>query len=99
MFQNMLILICFFIGIILGISSFVRLLSWLFRKYNDLTVAVLIGFMAGALRKVWPWQVDGCGVMPEKFDRSVLLAAVLAAAGFILVLLIEHTAAKSDRKA
>jgi putative membrane protein len=98
LYQNILILVCFFIGIVLGISSFVRLLSWLFRKYNDLTVAILIGFMAGALRKVWPWQMDGGNFMPERFDHSVLTAIALTAAGFTIVFLLERIAAKAEQK-
>jgi putative membrane protein len=40
-----------------GIVSFAQLLGWLFRRYHDLTVALLIGLMLGSLRKVWPWKV------------------------------------------
>lgn len=93
-----LILVCFFVGIVLGISSFVRLLSWLFRKYNDWTVAVLIGFMGGALRKVWPWQLDHKNVLPERFDFSVWAAILLVIFGFALVFVLERLAAKLEKK-
>ena len=93
-----LILACFAIGIVLGISSFVRLLSWLFKKYNDWTVAVLIGFMGGALRKVWPWQLNSKNILPEKFDISVWFVIALVIFGFVLVVVLERLAAKLEKK-
>lgn len=44
------------LGAAVGIVSFAQLLGWLFKRYHDLTVALLIGFMIGSLRKVWPWK-------------------------------------------
>lgn len=44
------------LGAIVGLLSLSRLLSWLFRKYHDGTVAVLAGFMIGSLNKIWPWK-------------------------------------------
>lgn len=43
-------------GCAAGLSSFVHLLNYLFRKWHDLTVATLIGFMVGSLWKLWPWK-------------------------------------------
>jgi putative membrane protein len=43
-------------GAAVGLVSFAQLLSWLFRKHHDLTVAILTGFMLGSLRKLWPWK-------------------------------------------
>ena len=40
----------------IGLVTFAQLLSWLFKRYHDITVAVLTGFMLGSLRKVWPWK-------------------------------------------
>ena len=49
-------LLFFGLGCIFGILSFARLVSWLFKKYHDITIGVLIGFMIGSLNKVWPWK-------------------------------------------
>ena len=43
-------------GIIVGIATFAQVLGWLFEHYHDVTIAILIGFMAGSLRKIWPWK-------------------------------------------
>jgi len=46
----------FALGCIIGLLSFSRVLKWMFAKYHDLTVAVLVGFLVGSLNKVWPWK-------------------------------------------
>ena len=45
-------------GAVVGLVTFAQILSWLFKKYHDGTVALLIGLMMGSLRKVWPWKKD-----------------------------------------
>ncbi len=97
---NLLTLGVFLCGIVIGISSFVRLLSWLFRKYHDLTVALLIGFMGGSLRKVWPWKGPDelRNVLPESFDSGVMTAIGLAVFGFALVIVLETIAGELEKK-
>ena len=46
----------FMAGAVLGILSFSKLLKWLFKTYKSITLAVLTGFMVGALSKIWPWK-------------------------------------------
>jgi len=46
------------VGAGIGLVTFAQVLGWLFKRYHDLTVAVLIGLMIGSLRKLWPWKVD-----------------------------------------
>jgi putative membrane protein len=43
-------------GCIVGLLSFSKLLSWMFKKYHDLTIAILTGFLIGSLNKIWPWK-------------------------------------------
>lgn len=66
------------IGAVVGIVSFSQVLSWLFRRYHDLTVALLTGFMLGSLRKVWPWKeilatiTDRHGDLIPTVERNIL---------------------------
>jgi putative membrane protein len=46
------------IGAVIGLITFAQVLGWLFKQHHDGTVAVLIGLMAGSLRKIWPWKLD-----------------------------------------
>lgn len=50
------VILIFMAGCLVGLLSFARLLSWMFDKYKNLTIAVLTGFMVGSLNKVWPWK-------------------------------------------
>lgn len=45
-------------GAVVGLVTFAQILNWLFRRYHDVTVALLTGLMLGSLRKVWPWKRD-----------------------------------------
>ncbi len=50
------IIAVFGLGCITGILAFSHVLNWLLKKYHDLAIALLTGFMIGALNKVWPWK-------------------------------------------
>jgi putative membrane protein len=89
------------LGAVFGLIGFARLLRWLLREKHDLVVAILTGFMTGALRKVWPWKsyelsgdviVSEMNFIPTIIDGEVAIALLFMAAGTIFVLLIEHFA-------
>jgi len=44
------------VGAVGGLAALSRLLSWLFRNYHDLAVALITGFVAGSLAIIWPWK-------------------------------------------
>lgn len=88
------------IGAVVGLVTFAQLLHILFKRYHNVTVAVLIGFMLGSLRKIWPWKVDtawltdalGTYVLDSAGERIVtgqqnVLPDVSTTAGVISVLL------------
>lgn len=50
------VLVLFMGGCVVGLLSVARLITWAFHRYHDLVLAVLTGFMIGALNKVWPWK-------------------------------------------
>jgi len=52
------ILAVFIGGAVVGLLSFSHFLSWLLRKYHDVTIALLSGFLFGSLNKIWPWKVQ-----------------------------------------
>ena len=52
-----LITLCIFAsGCVAGLLSFSHVLSWMFKYYKTMTLALLGGFMLGSLNKVWPWK-------------------------------------------
>lgn len=56
-------------GIILGGLLFSHVINWLLEKHHNLTLALLIGFMIGAMRTAWPfweWSLIQHPYRPEK---------------------------------
>lgn len=51
------ILLFFMAGCVAGLLSVARLITWAFHHFHDLVLAILTGFMIGALNKVWPWKM------------------------------------------
>ena len=45
----------FVAGCVVGLVTLSRVFSYLFKKYNDIVVSVLVGFLLGSLFKVWPF--------------------------------------------
>lgn len=54
--QGLLNLAPFFMGCLVGIILFSRLLSWLLKNFHTATLMVLIGFLIGSLYVIWPYQ-------------------------------------------
>lgn len=50
------ILLIFLTGCVIGLLSFSHVLSWLLRRYRDVTLTFLTGLMLGTLPKIWPWK-------------------------------------------
>jgi len=53
---NFKILLPVAIGAVVGLIAFSRILSWVFARYRDITIALLTGFIAGSLVTIWPWK-------------------------------------------
>ncbi len=50
------ILIPVFAGGFAGLLGFSYLLSWVFKKFRDVTMSTLTGFVLGSLLILWPWK-------------------------------------------
>jgi len=46
----------FLIGAVFGIKIFSKILNWMFHYHKNTILAILTGFMIGALNKIWPWK-------------------------------------------
>ncbi len=46
----------FLIGAVFGIKIFSKILNWMFHHHKNTILAILTGFMIGALNKIWPWK-------------------------------------------
>jgi putative membrane protein len=46
------------VGAIIGIVGFSYLLSWIFKRFRNQTIASLTGFILGSLIILWPWKIS-----------------------------------------
>lgn len=88
-------------GAVVGLLVFVRLLRWMLSRNHDLVVSILMGFMLGSLRKVWPWKVlesisetfvKETNFIPAAFNGEVTIALLLMVFGVALVLVMDYFA-------
>ncbi len=72
------LLAVFGLGLVVGLFSFARVLSYTFKRFPNQTLALLTGFLIGSLNKVWPWQevletrTNSKGEEVIKFSQSVM---------------------------
>ncbi|SDX13062.1 DUF368 domain-containing protein [Aequorivita viscosa] len=86
-------LLIFGVGAIFGLKIFSNALNWMFKHHKDTTLAVLTGFMIGALNKIWPWKEvlqyrinhDGenipfieRSILPQNFDGEPQIILAIA---------------------
>lgn len=98
-------------GAFFGLISFAYLLAWVFKKYRDQTISLLIGFIFGSLGILWPWknavfQIFEGGkekvvgydyYLPPSLNAEVLTSILFVVAGFLIVWLVEKLAG-DDKK-
>ncbi|PCJ64627.1 MAG: DUF368 domain-containing protein [Bacteroidetes bacterium] len=72
------IVVAFALGMLVGLLTFAKVLTYTFKRFPNPTLALLTGFLIGSLNKVWPWQkvleLDPTkdGFKAVRFSESVL---------------------------
>ncbi|WP_350287490.1 DUF368 domain-containing protein [uncultured Croceitalea sp.] len=108
--RNFVMIITVAFGAVFGLLSFARLLKWMFKKYRNVTLALLTGFILGSLNKIWPWKevletkifddkiipVKEMNILPQAYDGDpqLMFAILLAILGFSLIFILERMASK-----
>lgn len=110
-----LIRLCIFsIGALMGLKVFSGALNWMFKNYKNITLAILTGFMVGALNKIWPWKevleyrINSSGeevpfleqsIFPQNFDgEPQVLIALVFAVIGFLIIFLLEQLAKHKTK-
>lgn len=65
----------FILGAGIGLGSFAVFLKWLLERAHDVTMAALVGLMAGSLRSLWPWLAE---------DRSLQMPGSAEGMGWVV---------------
>ena len=102
---DVLTLLPFGVGVVIGITGFARILSWLLHHYHQMTITLLVGFMIGSLRKIWPFKetLETMGdrhgdvvpilqrnVLPDFASSAFWISLGLCVAGFILIRVLDR---------
>lgn len=92
--RQLIPLLAFGLGCVIGILAFTRFLNYLLKKYHDLTMSFLLGLVLGSLYAIWPFKtfgmaggkrVDINNIIPANFGQNELLTLSAALAGCALV--------------
>lgn len=100
---NILIILTFMAGCLLGVLAFSKLLNHLLRNFHNQTMCILLGFMIGSMKKIWPWKeildskvirgkthiLKDAVVFPTELNSQVIISFGLMIFGIILVFSIE----------
>lgn len=71
-------MVIFLLGALTGLKVFSGVLNWMFKHKKDITLAILTGFMVGALNKIWPWKkvleyrTNSAGEQVPFLEKSIL---------------------------
>ncbi|WP_103865255.1 DUF368 domain-containing protein [Aquimarina sp. I32.4] len=66
------------VGALIGLKLFSKALNWMFKHHNNITLAILTGFMIGSLNKLWPWKkvlswrTNSEGIEVPFIEKSIL---------------------------
>ena len=104
--QNIIVILVFCFGCVVGLAGFSRVLNYLLGKFHNLTLAFLTGLITGSLMKIWPWKevletqvirgkahvIWGRPIMPDTFGGELYFATALMVLGFLAILIIERWA-------
>lgn len=107
---NLKVIIPMGIGAAGGLVAFSRILSWVFKKFHDQTLALLTGFIFGSLAILWPWKTpdiqtfqDGDAIKEKvigyfyalpEMNTETGIAVAIILAGIVIIALVETTAGK-----
>ena len=98
------------IGAVVGLIAFSHILSWVFKKYKNQTLAVLTGFILGSLAIIWPWKDPIIEVFGGKekaigwaynwppMDLESLIAFAIIIIGILSIWLMEKSASKIEKE-
>lgn len=93
--ESALPLAVFGVGLVAGLATATRLISWLLARHRSLTLAALTGLMLGSLRALAPFYRDGQTVPLREVGTlgvELLPLAAAAAAGAGVVILMSRAA-------
>ena len=89
-------------GMVLGLLTFAKVISFVLRRHRAAAVAALTGLMAGSMLRLWPWRADGAMVTPQAYAAGgeapfVWAVAVAVVGGIVCTALLARGANAAGR--
>lgn len=94
------IIAVFAIGSLFGMITFSKGMGFLLRKWHNIVIATLMGFVIGSLGAAWPWKTEDLDYngqllsytrfTPDITDFSFIIQLVCIVVGILSILLIKH---------
>lgn len=86
-------IVIFGFGVILGLTSFSKLVKWGFDKFPNKILIAMTGLILGSIHKLWPWKSNEINILPTNYSEYNYLieSIVLFFIGFLLIFLLEKT--------
>lgn len=94
--RDLVYLATFLAGAAFGISLFATGLRWLLVHARDITMAALVGLMAGSLRALWPFLEEDRSLRGPVEGEPVVAAAALALGGLVAVLVLARIGERTE---
>jgi len=105
------ILVPVVIGAVVGLLAFAHLLSWIFKKFHDQTVALLTGFILGSTPIIWPWKHAITNALKDGTEKVVgyqwqwpaintefFIALAIMLLGAAIIIVTEQLASKKEKQ-
>ena len=95
------VLLLFTTGSVLGLIFLSNILGSLLKRHKSITISIIVGFIAGSLRGVWPWKVKSQDLVevdkisiyiPEVYSESSIITIFYIIIGIVFVILLERFA-------
>jgi len=108
--RDLSILFPVLIGAVGGLVAFSHILSWVFKRFKDQTIAALTGFILGSLGVIWPWKTAiieffgdkektiGYDYFLPEINTEFFIAIAILLIGIISIWVLERSAEKSKIK-
>jgi len=84
-------IVIFGFGVILGLTSFSKVVKWGFDKFPNKILIMMTGLIIGSIHKLWHWKLNEINVLPKNYSEYnyLLESIVLFIIGFFLIFLLE----------
>lgn len=108
--RDLEILLPVLLGAVGGLVAFSHILSWVFKRYKDQTIATLTGFILGSLGVIWPWKspieqmfgdklkVVGYDYFLPELNTEFFIALLIVIVGIVSIWIMERSAGKIEEE-